>query len=85
MQRGILGQFRGARVCSMALPSPSPQRQTDFGIILKYWRLRGILQKMQPREEVFIPWRVFLFKKCNEQKLRMGNACIGVGIHSFNH
>jgi hypothetical protein len=33
--------------------------------------------------EALIPQRVFLFKTCNEQKLRMGYAHIDVKSHSF--
>jgi hypothetical protein len=45
----------------MALPSPSSQHKTEFGTVLRYWRLQGTLQKPHSREEVFIPRRVFLF------------------------
>jgi hypothetical protein len=46
----------------MALPSLSPQHKTNFGIVLRYWRLQETLQKRHWQEEVSIPRRVFLFK-----------------------
>jgi hypothetical protein len=44
----------------MALPSSAPQHKTNFGFVLRYWRLQGTPQKTYWQEEVFIPRRVFL-------------------------
>jgi hypothetical protein len=35
-----------------------------YRIDLRYWRLQGTLQKTYWKEEVFIPWRVFLSQTC---------------------
>jgi hypothetical protein len=48
----------------MALLYPSPQHKTDFGFVLRYWRLQGTLQTTYWQEEVFIPRRVFLSPTC---------------------
>jgi hypothetical protein len=45
MQRGILGQLRGARDALYSPPSPSPQHRTNFGFVLRYWKLQGTMQK----------------------------------------
>jgi hypothetical protein len=45
MQRGIWDSSEGPGTRSMALPSPTPQHKTNFGSVLRYWRLQGALQK----------------------------------------
>jgi uncharacterized protein involved in type VI secretion and phage assembly len=63
IQRGILGQFIGASDVLYGLSTPVPQTQTDFDFVLRYWRQQGIFHRMHHQEEVFIPWRVFIFKQ----------------------
>ncbi len=68
MQRGILGQFRGARGTLYGPQLPFPLHATDFDFALRYWRQQGTLQKKHWQEEVFIPQRVFLFKPVTSRR-----------------
>jgi hypothetical protein len=67
----------------MAFSSPSSKPKTNFGFVLRYWRLQGTLQKTYWQEEVFISRRVTFLNIAKAPHGLRPHRCNNLYIHSF--